>query len=373
MLAGVGRGALLLLLLLVTLFSFALAEKKPAWDYDPDTKMDSAVWEKLFSSDEAFRDGIVYEPKLLLAANEEFEAWLVTYGAEPEEAQGLPSTDGYLVMYVQLAPAPKIIGTLPVGAAPEKTEPACELKFLLDSSRTLDGEHLLKEEIIQAFQIGEAPQAIDALYLDTPALDYLNAGWVNRIRVKDGKPKYTLTYKVRYPVQGEDIESALAAARADGFSLYDPQFPAEIDWGYSKMTLSFSADESVKTKEVPDIGLLGRDDAVRMLAEKMPSEMENWGAAGWGRKNTEALRVAGPIRALRYAGTLEDQSMRIEIWPIPGADGTQYIVEYSMEYETLEETAEFRDGIMERLEEMGILLHEDALKTQMVLGGLELQ
>ena len=42
-------------------------------------------------------------------------------------------------------------------------------------------------------------------YLETPDIDYLNAGWVNRIRAKSGKKKITLTYKKRVEIRNGDI------------------------------------------------------------------------------------------------------------------------------------------------------------------------
>ena len=105
----------------------------------------------------------------------------------------------------------------------------------------------------------------------------------------------------------------------------------------------------------------------QMLADKMPSEMKNWSSEGWGAGNTDQLRIAGPIEFLRYSGTLDGQSIRIEIWPIPGADGTKTIVEFSRECENVEEAAGLRDGFIAILDEMGILLHEDALKTELIL------
>ena len=358
---------LLLTLALALLLPSALAEEAGGWVYDADTKTDSAVWEYLFSNDEEFYDGVAYEPKALLASDGDTEAWLVAYGDEAEEPSGTLVPDGYLVMYIQLAPYPKVIGTSPVGTALQKKEPACEIKLLLDSSLVLDENNLLRESIRERFGIGEEYETIGAVYLDTPACDYLKAGWVNRIRVKEGKNRYTLTYKKRYPVPNGDLEAALQAAREDGFSLFDAQFPAEVDWGYAKMTLSFSADMNVKTKEMPDISLLERSQAVQMLEEKMPSEMENWGAAGWGTGNIGQIRIAGPVQFLRYTGTLEEQSIRIEVWPIQGTDGTQNIVEFSSECENVEEAAGLRDGFIAVLDEMGILLHEDALKTELIL------
>ena len=58
--------------------------------------------------------------------------------------------------------------------------------------------------MLKAFQIEDEPERIDVIYLDTPARDCLKAGWVSRIRVKEGKPRYTITYKMRYPVQDGD-------------------------------------------------------------------------------------------------------------------------------------------------------------------------
>ena len=110
--------------------------------------------------------------------------------------------------------------------------------------------------MLKAFQIEDEPERIDVIYLDTPARDCLKAGWVSRIRVKEGKPRYTITYKMRYPVQDGDVDSALATARADGLTLQKGQYPAEIDWGYSKMTLSFAANADVKTEKTPDLSLL---------------------------------------------------------------------------------------------------------------------
>ncbi len=359
------------MLLFTTLVSFAGAEETTGWVYDADAKTDSNVWTYLFSADEAFYDGYIYVPKMLLASDGEMEAWLVAYSVQAEDASEPVPVNGYLVMYIQLAPFPKIIGTYSVGDAPEETEPSCEIKLLLDSSQALGEDHLLSESLREQFHTGEEYMAITAIYLDTPARDYLAAGWANRIRVKEGKRKFTLTYKIRYPVQGSDVETALAAARADGFSLFDEQFTAELDWGYSKMTLSFSADIDVKTKETADISLLSRDEAVQMLSEHMPSEEANWVTADLETKNAEAMQMAGPITFLRYTGTLDGQSVQIEIWPLPGTDGIQYVVELSRSCDSLEEAAGLRDGIIETLDRMGILMHEDALKTELILNGLD--
>ena len=58
---------------------------------------------------------------------------------------------------------------------------ACEIKLLLDSSQVLGEDHLLKKSMRKAFQMEEEPRRIEVIYLDTPARDYLKAGWISRI------------------------------------------------------------------------------------------------------------------------------------------------------------------------------------------------
>lgn len=242
---------------------------------------------------------------------------------------------------------------------------ACEIKLLLDSSMVLWEDHLLTNSMQQTFQIAAEPRRIDVIYLDTPARDYLKAGWVSRIRVKEGKPQYTITYKMRYPVKDCDVDSALTAARADGLSLDNDQYPAEIDWGYAKMTLSFVSKAEVKTEKTPELSLLSPANAVQMAVENLPSALKTQNTDS---SKLEDIQVVGPVRFLRYEGALDKQRVRIEVWPIPSeTDGINYTAELSKACKSLTEAAEIRFKLIEKLEEMGILIHADNLKTQMIL------
>ena len=245
---------------------------------------------------------------------------------------------------------------------------ACEIKFLLDSSQVLGEDHLLTGSMRKAFQIEDEPLCIEVIYLDTPARDYLNAGWVSRIRVKEGKPRYTITYKMRYPVQDGDVDSALGAARADGLSLHRSPYPAEIDWGYSKMTLSFASNAEVKTEKMPDLSLLSPSEAVRMAVQNLPSEVKQQNADALESDRIKEIQVVGPVRFLRYEGALGKQDVRIEVWPIPSETGEiQYTAELSRACKSLMEAAKIRIKLMEKLDRMGILIHGDNLKTRMIL------
>ena len=248
---------------------------------------------------------------------------------------------------------------------PERPKPACEIKLLIDSSRVLDENHLLNESIREQLGIREEYQTIRAVYLDTPERSFLDAGWANRIRQKQGKTKYAITYKKRYAILNNDIETALASALKDGFTPGDSRFAAEIDWGYSNMTLSFSSDIEIKIKELPDITKLTCSDAIQMLTDHMPLEE---------KKNAsvpESIQLVGPIEFLRYSGVLNGEEIRIEVWPIADTGGLRYIVELSAKYENPDEAAAIRNSIIKKLDEMGILIHRDALKTRLILNGLD--
>ncbi len=244
---------------------------------------------------------------------------------------------------------------------------ACEIKLLLDSRHVLGEDHQLTESMLKVFQIEDAPRRIDVIYLDTPARDYLKAGWVSRIRVKEGKTKYTLTSKMRYPVQDADVDAALAVARGDGLSLKGP-YPAEIDWGYAKMTLSFAANADVKTEKTPDLSQLTPAEAVRMTVQNLPAAVKDEATEALESGGLKDIQVVGPVRFLRYEGALGKQSVRIEVWPIPSETGEiTYTAELSRACKSLKEAAEIRIKLIEKLDKMGILIHADNLKTRMIL------
>lgn len=243
----------------------------------------------------------------------------------------------------------------------------CEIKLLLDNECVLDENRLLKESIREAFQTGDEYQGIYVEYLDTAERDFLNSGWVNRIRLKEGKSKYTLTYKRRFSVTDNNLEPAVIEAGKEGFSISDARFPAEVDWGYSKMTLSFSNESEVKSETPLDINLLNHGDAIQMIAEHMPQEEINCKSDRWGTNLINDAQIAGPIRFMRYSGTFEGYDIRIEIWPIESEGKIEYITEFSAHVEDMDEAVVMHDSFIKSLDEMGIILHKDALKTQMIL------
>ena len=261
-----------------------------------------------------------------------------------------------------------------------------EVKLLLDSQKVLDDDHLLKEEWIQAFGITEDYLPIEVMYLDTPEKDFLHKGWINRLRLKSGKKKAERTYKKRYPVAGADLAAACEAAKKDGFIIPDKSesteqtdgkekeaadelFEAGIDWGYEKMTLSLSYEDSAKLKGHDSLASMTGDEARDFLLDAMPDIEANWEQSQWGISAMERAEAAGPVRFMRAKGELEGLEITVEICSVTekNSDEESYIVELSFDAEDYPTAADGKAQLMEYLDQKEILLHEDSLKTTKIL------
>ena len=75
-----------------------------------------------------------------------------------------------------------------------------EMHFLLDSDLALDENHELKPELRREYEISSKVKTYSLAYFETPDRSFINEGWVNRLRRKEGgKNSFELTYKKRYP------------------------------------------------------------------------------------------------------------------------------------------------------------------------------
>ena len=161
------------------------------------------------------------------------------------------------------------------------------------------------------------------------------------------------------------------------------------------MTLSFSHNvdlsEETAANELPE-----KHAAMDMIAANMPaienagticadcsdrstgSEAEANGPAAdpagerqeWGIETLQKAQMVGPVSFLRYTGKMKNGVFaHIEIWPVEDGTQTQYIVEISAKFKRFADAERMRRKAISRLDKMGILLHTDALKTQMILNG----
>ena len=257
--------------------------------------------------------------------------------------------------------------TVPDSAwALDEKQLSVEVKFLLDSDRVLTDEHLLTEDMLAL--IGAEPEyrKINAVYLETPARSFDSEGWVNRIRLKENKKKFERTYKKRYPLSGDDAEAvraALSRAEADGFDFSDKAVSAELDWGYSTMTLSVSTESSGKYKDYRSLSSFSTEDAVAFLKSAMPEAELNWHEAQWGARMLDQAQMLGPFETQRIQGSWQGAEIQVDICPM--RDG--YVTELSLKLDGLAPASALRERMRALLEEKGLLLPVDSLKTQTIL------
>jgi len=241
-----------------------------------------------------------------------------------------------------------------------------EIKFLLDSDKVLTEEHLLTDDFRALIGAGTDYRSIDVIYLETYGHDFLNEGWTNRIRWKENKKKIECSYKKRYPLSGVDAEAirtALAQAKADGFTISDTAYSAQIDWGFSKVTLSVVTEASGKYKNYHSLSQFSTADAIDFFQRTMPDEERNWGRDHLGASILKQAQKAGPLQYRRLKGSWEGTEADVDIFPM--RDG--YITELSFKVTGLAAASALREQMTTLLEEKGVLLHEDSLKTQMIL------
>lgn len=256
----------------------------------------------------------------------------------------------------------------PVSDAAGVEKLGCEVKFLLDADRVLAKGKRLKKKFRALFEMEPHAQAIDVLYLETPDKAFLAEGWVVRIRWKEGKKKTELAFKKRYPVDGADeaaVLSALRQAEADGFVLaVEDGYKSELDWGYAKKALSFTWRPFDAFKKVKVTDWFSAWAAAEFLEKAMTCDEQDWHAVEWAVSTLERAQLIGPIRIRRFRGRWDGVGVTVELCPI-GEGKT--IAELSFKADDWKAAAETRSRLMAFLDEQGLLIRGDSLKTQAIL------
>ncbi|NNG37827.1 hypothetical protein HJ588_00870 [Flexivirga sp. ID2601S] len=263
-----------------------------------------------------------------------------------------------------VAPVATIAGA-PAASAASNATPNYEIKLDLGPTALSGGAPT--EAVQAAFGITGGGSQLSYEYVDTDALDLNNEGWSVRLRNQQGDP-LELTYKKRFPVTGGDINAALDTANAAGFDSSDTNYGAQVDWGYSKQTLSFSNDKDPGTN-VDGIGMPSNSDAVSIAVSKVPGKLADWKSKGWGTNTLKASRVHGAVTATEWKGTFEGSKSAIEVLPIKASGGqpAQTVVELSFKADDYDTAAQLRTDAMAIADAHGWLLHTDILKTNLVL------
>ena len=149
-----------------------------------------------------------------------------------------------------------------------------EIHLMLDSDLVLDENHLLKQEYLDLFEVDD------------------------RLRLKyeeDAEKDFKLTYKKRYSVPENDLTAAVHLAETEGFDLLSGLWEPQIDWGYTGMTLSLSAEAAVPTGGKKTIADLNPEDGLAMMLENMPEQEQDWKGEHRGSDLFESAVMVGPI------------------------------------------------------------------------------
>ena len=258
------------------------------------------------------------------------------------------------------------------GSSAEWTPDSYEIHLLLNSDLVLNDSHQLKEEILRLFHADDDYKTFSLAYYDTLEQDFYKEGWINRIRLKyekNDENDFKLTYKKRYPVPGGDVIAAVQLAASEGFDLTGNRWEPQIEWGYTGMTLSLSAETAIPADTEETIADLDPSESFAMMAENMPAEEVNWRAEHWGIRALESAEQAGPIFFNRYKGEFHGRKVTIEVWEIHDErDSSIYFLsELSFKAGQYEEAADSRKQMMDSLLDLGILLKVDSLKTRQLL------
>ena len=310
---------------------------------------------------------------------------------------------------------------------------AFEIKFLLDADKVVNPDGSLKQEVRDFYNNalpwnGPLSQTLDNVnrdviqqYVDTPALDLWNAGWINRIRhhvyVRTGSSTtgdVQLTYRKRININNgttvteEMVQKAILQAKREGTYQWAAASPGgladnvEIDWSYNSATLTLSRSyygrfdhteprhnslagskawliNNFPYGSMNDFNLANpRTDRIN-FEEWYIDKFEN--GVLYGPASIRRHRARGTISAadtLRLFGVEKDQRVDfdIEVMPVPTASG--YIVElsssgeidfseHSSTWATFEQVARLRQFVIDISNEAGYLIPENAFKTTVIL------
>ncbi|MFD2333131.1 hypothetical protein ACFSR7_28070 [Cohnella sp. GCM10020058] len=249
--------------------------------------------------------------------------------------------------------------------------PNYEVKWYLDPGVVLGSDHKLKNAVLNAFDMPSTVEKMNVEYLDSDDLDLHAEGWDVRIRKMESysDEEFEVTYKMRYPIAGGNIQAALNAAAADGFDADEDDYEAQIDWGYASQTLSFSNKKDAELDGYAGMELPSKGDSRNLAEDLIPGKLENWQSGDWAEDILHDAHVYGPVSAKRSIGKWDDEKLYIEVWEIKKASGSgyEYLVEASFKEDDYATASAKRDSLKNKLIAEGWFLPQDGLKTTKIL------
>ncbi|WP_273412193.1 hypothetical protein [Corynebacterium appendicis] len=253
----------------------------------------------------------------------------------------------------------------PAAVAAPIADPEYQVKLRL-SEQAVDFNGEPSAQFRDSFKVLGEGSAEEAVYLDTADGFYSKNGWSIRLRHKESASNYDLTYKYRQPLfynslSKDVVEDGLREARDKGFDSSDTNYDAQVNASYRSSSLDFSNKKTATCVtaqcEIPTV-----DRAAPIVTDAEPGKMQKT----TGRKLESS--------DLKMSQTVSQKSWRVEIGGIKTDlevarfGGTTW-VEISEEETSRKDAARKRDELIKELDRAGLLVKEDAFKTQVVLAG----
>jgi hypothetical protein len=254
-------------------------------------------------------------------------------------------------------------------AAGQPAVPDYEVKLFLDAGKVLKADRRPSRDLQQVFDLSGSSTEIRMQFLDGAGLPLHRDGWNVRLRRREGRDDVELSYKRRYRIEAGDIDGALAEAARDGFDADEGDYEAQVEWGFSRQTLTFTRQHTLDAPGGGGLRLPGRSKSTAIAAEKIPGKLDRVGREGWARTILADARLFGPVTGRRYHGKWEGTEVDLEVWTIPGAgqDDEQTIVEISFKEADRGKAEAGKRRLESSLRDRGWLLPRDVLKTEMIL------
>ncbi|ACT04144.1 fibronectin type III domain-containing protein [Paenibacillus sp. JDR-2] len=248
--------------------------------------------------------------------------------------------------------------------------PNYEVKLTLDPALVLDSSHNLVSSVRSEFDTGSSYKSYKVQYMDTATQSMQGQGWSERIRKRDDQSKHEIQYKKRYDVANGDINAALTQAASEGLDS-SSGFDFQVDWGYSKQTLSIDYEKEVSVSGSSGSGLKMPNEATSrtISAANEPSKFANWTSTGWGTTQLNNAVVYGPVDFKRYEGTFNSLDLDIEVWTVinEAKTGNEYWVEASFKTDSYSEANSTRTALINELSSKGWLIPQDLLRTSQII------
>lgn len=256
--------------------------------------------------------------------------------------------------------------------------PTYQVKLRLDPEAVLSRGRL-RDSVISQLSIGPRSSRETSAYLDSADTRLLDTGRIIRAKHTRGRNRLNLTYKARYDlcpldtkhgVTEKAMKKALKAASAEGIIDSGCPVEAEVGLSYHCAIIDFTHKQQSKR---PAGKLCHNPAAVAKVTEPvtdlLPSSFATNESPKKLRHTLATAHAYGPVTLDRYPARIGSIDVDLEIvhFPAHGRHDEFSYVEVTVDLSRKSTAEEVRNRLISTLSRRGILLPEDAFKTELVV------